>query len=101
MRCDRMLHSQSLFPRFISNDCFLLAQSYMVSLDYSGPTVLACDDTKLHPSLQVVWDTAADSNILVGSTINKVVLVANPDELQNLLEELKDKAATKVCVELR
>jgi len=70
----------------------------MVSLDYSGPTALACDDTKLHPSLQVVWDTVADSNILVGSTINRAVLVANPEELQTLLEELKDKVATKVRV---
>lgn len=70
----------------------------MVSLDYSGPTALACDDTKLHPSLQVVWDAAADSNILVGSTINKPVLVANPEGLQSLLEELGDKVATKVCV---
>lgn len=70
----------------------------MVSLNYSGPTALACDDTKLHPSLQVVWDAKADSNILVGSTINEATLVANPEELQSLLEGLRDKVATKVRV---
>jgi hypothetical protein len=93
-----MLRSQSpLFPRFISDDCFLLAQSYVVSTDYSGPVTLACDDTKLHPSLQVVWDNTANSNILVGSTLNEAVLVANPEELRTALAQLEGKVATKVC----
>ena len=70
----------------------------MVSIDYSGPTALACDDTKLHPSLQVVWDNSANSNILVGSTLGRTVLVANPEELQALLVQLDDKIATKVCM---
>jgi hypothetical protein len=70
----------------------------MVSIDYSGPTALACDDTKLHPSLQVVWDNSANSNILVGSTLSRTVLVANPEELQALLVQLDDKIATKVCM---
>ena len=94
-----MVRSQlPLFPRFICNDCFLLAQGYMVSIDYSGPIALACDDTKLHPSLQVVWDNSLNSNVLIGTTLNKPVLVANPEELQKLLEELDDDVATKVCV---
>ena len=70
----------------------------MVSIDYSGPIALACDDTKLHPSLQVVWDNSLNSNVLIGTTLNKPVLVANPEELQKLLEELDDDVATKVCV---
>ena len=94
-----MLRSQSpLFPRFICDDCFLLAQGYMLSVDYSGPIALACDDSKLHPSLQVVWDNSEDSNILVGSTLNRAVLVANPEELEKLLVELEGKVATKVCI---
>ena len=68
----------------------------MVSLNYSGPVVLACDDTKLHPSLQVAWDNKADSNILVGSTLDKTMLVANPEELQETLKQLGEKVATKV-----
>lgn len=75
----------------------------MVSVDYSGPVALACDDTKLHPSLQVVWDSSLDSNILVGSTFRaaKAVLVADPEQLQNLLAEMEDKVATKVCITLQ
>ena len=70
----------------------------MVSIDYSGPITLACNDTKLHPLLQVVWDNSLNSNVLIGTTLNKPVLVANPEELQKLLEELDDDVATKVCV---
>ena len=70
----------------------------MLSIDYSGPIALACDNTKLHPSLQVVWDNSLNSNVLIGTTLNKPVLVANPEELQKLLEELDDDVATKVCI---
>ena len=70
----------------------------MASVDYSGPVALACDDSKLHPSLQVVWDNTLNSNILIGTTLNEPVLVPNPEELQKLLEELEDEVATKVCV---
>lgn len=94
-----MLRSQlPLFPRFICDDCFLLAQGYMASVDYSGPVALACDDSKLHPSLQVVWDNSLNSNILIGTTLNEPVLVPNPEELEKLLVELEDKVATKVRV---
>ena len=69
----------------------------MKSVDYYGPIALACDDIKLHPSLQVVWDNSLNSNILIGTTLNESVLVANPEELQKLLVELEDKVAMKVC----
>ena len=68
----------------------------MVSIDYSGPVALACDDTKLHPSLQVAWDDTFNSNVLVGSTLDETMLVADPEELQNVLVQLGDKVATKV-----
>jgi hypothetical protein len=70
----------------------------MDSVNYSGPVALGCDDTKLHPSLQVVWDNTENSNVLVGSTLGKAVLVANPDQLQDLLAELGDQVATKVRI---
>ena len=70
----------------------------MLSIDYSGLIALACDDTKLHPSLQVVWDDSLNSNVLIGTTLNTPVLVANPEELQKLLEELDNDVATKVRV---
>ena len=70
----------------------------MLSIDYSGPIALACDDTKLHLSLQVVWDDSLNSNVLIGTTLNTPVLVVNPEELQKLLEELDNNVATKVRV---
>ena len=70
----------------------------MHSVDYSGPIALACDDSKLHPSLQVIWDDTVDSNVLVGSTVNKAVLVPNAEELEKLLVELEGKVAVKVSI---
>jgi hypothetical protein len=94
---NRSLRSKfPMFPRFICDDCFLLAQHYMRCVDYSGPIALACDDSKLHPSLQVAWDGSSNSNILVGSTVNEAILVSNPEELQKLLVDFDSKVATKV-----
>lgn len=84
------------FPVFISERCFLNAQSYVTSLNYTGPVILACDDTKLHPSLQIYWDTSISSHILVGTTVHEAVVVPNPEALGELLERYKDKMATKV-----
>jgi len=61
-----------------------------------GPVALACDDTKLHPSLQVYWDTVLETHVLVGTTVTEVIAVSNPEELERLLFEHKDKVATKV-----
>jgi len=72
------------------------AREYVNSVEYTGPIALACDDTKLHPSLQVYWDTVLETHVLVGTTSTEVIVVANPEELERLLVEYKDKAATKV-----
>lgn len=61
-----------------------------------GPVALGCDDTKLHPSLQVYWDPALETHVLVGTTNTEVIVVGNPEELERLLVEYKDKVATKV-----
>jgi len=86
------------FPVFISERCFVNAQSYVTSLRYTGPVVLACDDTKLHPSLQVYWDASISSHILVGTTVHEVIVVADPKALGELLEKHKNDMATKVCM---
>ena len=72
------------------------ARDYIDSVEYTGPVALACDDTKLHPSLQVYWDTALETHVLVGSTSTEAIAVASPEELEHLLVEYKDKVATKV-----
>ena len=93
----RILRSQShKFPRSICDECFMHARDYINSVEYTGPVTLACDDTKLHPSLQVYWDTALETHVLVGTTSTETIVVANPEELKLLLLEYEDKVATKV-----
>jgi len=72
------------------------ARDYVDSVEYTGPVSLAYDDTKLHPSLQVYWDTVLETHVLVGTTVAEVIVVSNPEELQQLLVKYKDKVATKV-----
>jgi len=95
----RMVRSREpSFPVCISERCFINAQTYVTSLCYTGPVVLACDDTKLHPSLQVYWDASISSHILVGTTVHEEIIVANPKALEELLEKHKSDMATKVRV---
>lgn len=84
------------FPVVISKECFINAQSYITSLDYAGPVVLACDDTKLHLSLQVYWDASLSTHILVGTTVHEKIIITDPKALEELLEKYKDSMATKV-----
>jgi len=94
---DRILRSQShKFPRTICSECFVRARDYVNSVEYMGPVALGCDDTKLYPSLQVYWDTVLKTHVLVGTTSTDVIPVGNPEELEKLLLEYKDKVATKV-----
>ena len=72
------------------------AHDYVDSVEYAGPVALACDDTKLHPSLQVYWDTVLETHVLVGTTSTELIAVGNPEELEQLLLKYKDKVATKV-----
>ena len=72
------------------------ARDYIDSVGYTGPVALGCDDTKLHPSLQVYWDSALETHVLVGTTSTEVISVKNPEELERLLFEYKDKVTTKV-----
>ena len=82
---------------FIDDDCFIRVQTYMDSINYKGPVALGCDDSKLHPSLQVHWDDFISEHILIGTTIQEKIVVANPEELQAMLVQYKDNIATKVC----
>lgn len=68
----------------------------MSSIGYDGPVALGCDDTKLHPSLQVYWDDSISDHILIGTTLQRKIVVANPEELRSLLTQYKDNVATKV-----
>lgn len=93
----RMVRSRTpTFPIFINDECFICVQTYMTSIKYKGPVALGCDDTKLHPSLQVYWDNSISEHILVGTTLQAKVVVANPEELWTLLTQYTNRVATKV-----
>ena len=62
----------------------------------SAAVALSCDDTKLHSAYRTYWDTSKRVHMLVGGTSEPKV-VANPDELQKLLEDSTSAQATKVC----
>ena len=83
---------------FINDDCFIHVQTYMASINYKGPVALGCDDSKLHPSLQVYWDSSISEHILIGTACQDKLIMANPEELRTLLTEHKDNIATKVCI---
>ena len=94
----RMVRSRSpTFPIFINDNCFTRVQTYMASVNYNGPVALGCDDTKLHPSLQIYWDNSISEHILIGTTLQRKIVVANPEELRALLTQYKDNVAKKVC----
>jgi hypothetical protein len=94
----RMVRSRSpTFPMFINDDCFIRVQTYMASISYQGPVALGCDDSKLHPSLQVYWDDSISEHILIGTTVQEKIIVANPEELRAMLVQYKNNVATKVC----
>jgi len=82
---------------FINDDCFIRVQTYMTSINYKGPVALGCDDSKLHPSLQVYWDDSVSQHVLIGTTVQEKIIVANPEELQAMLGQYKGNVATKVC----
>ena len=69
----------------------------MTSVGYKGPVALGCDDSKLHPSLQVHWDNSISEHILIGTTVQEKLVVVNPEELRTMLAQYKDNVATKVC----
>ena len=85
---------------FINDECFIRVQTYMASISYKGPVALGCDDSKLHPSLQVYWDHSIAEHVLIGTTHQRTIIVSNPEELRTLLTQYKDDVATKVCVVL-
>lgn len=68
----------------------------MTSIGYKGPVALGCDDSKLHPSLQVYWDDSIAEHILIGTTLQRKIVIANAEELRTLLVQYNDSVATKV-----
>ncbi|KAF4580332.1 hypothetical protein EYR38_003228 [Pleurotus pulmonarius] len=72
---------------------------YLNDYNYPSTAPLACavDDTKLHPSLRPYYDQSKNTWFLLGSTGDPLI-VADPDQLGELIEQATGCLATKARV---
>lgn len=91
----RAAHGERFEPGF-SKDNAAAAARILESYGYTGPVVLACDDTKLEPVLREV-QLNSGAWVIVGHA-GDPILVSNEDELDALMADasvaLADKART-------
>src|SRR5258708_15202385 len=73
------------FPVAITSHVFSNAKGYLSKIDYKGFCALACDDTKLLPSLQPYYDPEQKLWMIVGNGGHPIV-VANEDKLMQVLD---------------
>lgn len=71
--------------------------SHLQSRNYSGPTALSCDDTKLLPSLRMYWDNERNSHFLVGA-VSGPIEVTNPSEIEPMMDNPDLVLGTKVTI---
>lgn len=86
---------QPRFPITICDQTFESVKSTLEALQYDGPVVLSCDDTKLFESARMYWDGVQKAFFVVG-IVDGPVQVSNPDDLQAILKN--KKLASKVCL---
>ena len=79
----------------ICDRTFELVADHLDALDFKGPVGLSCDDTKLFATFRLYWDKEQDSYVLIGGT-DGPLLVADPDLLQEVIDQAKAHKATKV-----
>ena len=65
------------------------------SLDYEGPVSLSCDDTKLSPGLDPVYDQVSGKYLVLGGT-GTPLQIAEPEELAEAIAEGRIQEADKV-----
>ncbi|KAI0037793.1 hypothetical protein FA95DRAFT_1684813 [Auriscalpium vulgare] len=82
-------------PLLICRETFILAADRIRILCYDGPVALSCDDTKLFATLRLFWDARLKKYFLVGA-VGGPHEVADPEQVQAVMEDLKLVKATKV-----
>ncbi|KAF9488749.1 hypothetical protein BDN71DRAFT_1435913 [Pleurotus eryngii] len=85
---------QPCFSAVINERTFQLAKQWLNSLNYSGPLGLSCDDTKLHASLRLYWDSTEQAYFLIGGT-DGPILVADPEQVNEALKDFMAEKGTK------
>lgn len=95
-------HKEARQPRFPMDICeqtFRLAKAHLAALDYHGPVALACDDTKLFPTLRLYWNKEKEGYFLVGAC-GGPIQVHDLDAAQEVLADSTVTKATKVFYKL-
>ncbi len=86
---------QPRFPLEICDQTFQLVVDHLLQIDYSGPTSLSCDDTKLFSTFRLYYDSARGGHYLVGG-IDGPILVVDPKNMKEVLATSESRKATKV-----
>lgn len=83
----------------ICEETFNLVAQRLKSLDYTGPTCLSCDDTKLLSGLHLYWNGEEKAHYLVGG-VGGPIFVPDIDNLQALMTDPTIVEGKKVCAPL-
>ncbi|KAI0054688.1 hypothetical protein BV25DRAFT_1816702, partial [Artomyces pyxidatus] len=86
-----------LFPIGITERTFVVLKGRLDDLKYGGPVGLACDDTKLLPSLRPHYDSERECYVLLGC-VGKPMVLADPEELSRVIRQGKVEKAKKIRV---
>lgn len=70
----------------ICDKIFDLVVQRLKDLDYTGPTCLSCDDTKLLPKLCLYWNGEEKAHYLVGA-VGGPIYVPDVDNLPALMTD--------------
>lgn len=91
--CRRQRAKGRRFHTEIGPAVFDAAAAYAKSLGVPDISVaISCDDTKLQPTLRTYWDAEQQHHVLLGA-VQGPVIVTGPDELSEVLENMKDPKA--------
>ncbi|TFK27117.1 hypothetical protein FA15DRAFT_702135 [Coprinopsis marcescibilis] len=79
-------------PATICDRSFTQVKEQLDAISYDG---LSCDDTKLFPALQLVYDSIEKLHFLVGG-VNGPLQVANPNEVETAMDNVSNQPGAKL-----
>ncbi|KIY61279.1 hypothetical protein CYLTODRAFT_459989 [Cylindrobasidium torrendii FP15055 ss-10] len=84
-------------PPVLCDLMFKRVKERLSAIEYTGPVALACDDTKLLSGLRLYWDATKHEHLLIEG-IHGPVLVTNPEDVHDLMQDRTIPKTTKVRV---
>ena len=79
---------QPHFPMEICARSFELVSDHLKVLDFDGPLSLSCNDTKLHSTFHLYWDSDKQAHFLVRA-MDGPLLVLDPENVKEVIESAK------------